>query len=61
MITVIAANTNWKKTSVAIGKVRAGIPDAASGTIAGANSNAAEATGPGLPTNGNNCSPKPML
>src|SRR3984957_20635130 len=61
MITVIAANTNWKKTSVAIGNVSSGMPDAAAGTIAGANSNDAEATGPGLPTNGNHCSPKPIL
>ena len=34
MMTVMAANTNWKKTSVAIGKVRPGIPAAAAGTIA---------------------------
>ena len=34
MITVIAANTNWKKTRVAIGKVSSGMPEAAAGTTA---------------------------
>ncbi len=34
MITVIAANTNWKNISVAIGKASAGMPEAAAGMVA---------------------------
>ena len=34
MITVIAANTNWKKIRVAIGKVSSGMPAAAAGITA---------------------------
>src|ERR1700731_247885 len=61
IMTVIAANTNWKYTIVDMGKVRSGIPDAASGIIAGASSNTAGAAGLGLPRNGNHCSPKAIL
>ena len=49
MMTVIAANTNWKYISVAMGKVRAGMPDAASGTVAWPSVNAAEVAKPGVP------------
>ena len=42
MMTVIAANTNWKKTSVAIGKASSGMPEAAAGMVAWPVVNAAE-------------------
>ena len=61
MITVMAANANWKKISVAIGKVRAGMPAAAAGIIAWPVVNEADVASPGLPRNGNHCSPNAML
>ena len=61
MMTVMAANTNWKKISVAIGKVSPGMPDAAAGTVACPVVKAADVAKPGLPRNGNHCSPNAML
>ena len=61
MITVIAAKTNWKNTSVAIGKARGGMPAAAAGITAWPVVNSAEVAGAGWPRNGNHCSPKAML
>ena len=61
MITVIAANTNWKNTSVAMGKVNSGMPDAAAGMVAWPRANAAEVAGMGVPRKGNHCGPKAML
>ena len=49
MMTVIAANTNWKYMRVAMGKVSGGIPDAASGTVAWPSVNAADVARPGVP------------
>ena len=61
MMTVMAANTNWKYTRVDIGNVNPGMPEAAAGTIAGPISKPAAVAGPGLPRNGNHCGPKAML
>ena len=61
MITVIAANTNWKKISVAIGKVSSGMPAAAAGITAWPVMKLAEVASAGLPRNGNHCSPNAML
>ena len=61
MITVIAANTNWKKIRVAIGKVSSGMPEDAAGITAWPVMNDAEVANAGLPRNGNHCSPNAML
>jgi hypothetical protein len=61
MITVIAAKTNWKNTSVAIGKARLGMPEAAAGMVAWPVVKAAEVAGEGTPRNGNHCGPNDML
>src|SRR5258707_14771050 len=57
MMTVMAANTNWKKIKVAIGKVRGGMPAAAAGIVAWPVVNTADVAKPGVPTNGNHCGP----
>ena len=49
MITVIAANTNWKNIRVAIGKAMSGMPDAAAGMVAWPMVNAADSAGSGVP------------
>src|SRR3984957_8313481 len=61
MMTVIAANTNWKNTSVAIGKASAGMPDAAAGIVAWPLGKEAAVAGIGVPRNGNHCGPKALL
>ena len=61
MITVIAANTNWKKIRVAIGKVSSGMPEDAAGITAWPVRKFAEVANAGLPRNGNHCSPNAML
>ena len=61
MITVMAAKTNWKKISVAIGKASGGMPDAAAGIVACPVVKMAEVARPGVPRNGNHCGPNAML
>src|SRR5271155_5250261 len=61
MMTVMAANTNWKKISVAIGKARGGMPDAAAGIVAWPVVKRADVAKPGVPRNGNHCGPNAML
>ena len=61
MMTVMAANTNWKNISVAIGKASGGMPAAAAGTIACPVVKAADVASIGLPRNGNHCGPNAML
>src|SRR3974377_1091934 len=61
IMTVIAANTNWKNMSVAIGKASGGIPDAAAGIVAWPVVNIADVAKPGVPKNGSHCGPKAML
>src|SRR5215469_9494691 len=61
MTTVMAANTNWKNMRVAIGKVRAGMPDAAAGIVAWSVVNTADVAKLGVPRNGNHCGPNAML
>src|SRR5580698_8722638 len=55
MITVMAAKTNWKKTSVAIGKASGGMPEAAAGIVACPVVKMADVAGIGVPRNP--CSP----
>ena len=47
MMTVMAANTNWKNISVAIGKAISGMPEAAAGIVAWPRVNAADSAGIG--------------
>ena len=61
MMTVMAANTNWKNTSVAIGNASGGMPEAAAGTVAWPVVKIADVAGPGVPRNGNHCGPNAML
>src|SRR5207302_5602859 len=61
IITVIAANTNWKKIRVAIGKVSSGMPADAAGITAWPVRKFAEVANAGLPRNGTDCSPNAML
>ena len=58
---MIAAKTNWKNIIVAIGKPKAGMPEAAAGTVACWSMNPAESAEDGLPQNGSHCSPNDML
>ena len=57
----MAANTNWKKMSVAIGKASGGMPDAAAGIVAWPVVKTAEVARLGVPRNGNHCGPKAIL
>src|SRR5215469_18120960 len=61
MMTVMAANTNWKNIRVAIGKARGGIPEAAAGIVAWPVVNTAPVAKLGVPRNGNHCGPNAML
>ena len=61
MMTVMAANTNWKNMSVAIGKASGGMPDAAAGMVACPVVKTAEVAELGAPKNGNHCGPNAML
>jgi len=61
MITVMAANTNWKNIIVAIGNASGGMPPAAAGIVAWLARNPASSAGSGFPRKGNHCGPKAML
>ena len=61
MMTVMAANTNWKKMSVAIGKASGGMPDAAAGMVACPVVKTADVARLGVPQNGNHCGPNAKL
>ena len=61
MMTVMAANTNWKNMSVAIGKASGGMPAAAAGIAAWPVVNKAEVAKLGVPRKGHNCGPNAML
>ena len=61
MITVMAANTNWKYIIVDIGKAKGGMPEAAAGTTACPVRKAALSAGIGFPRKGNHCGPNAML
>src|SRR5215469_9365765 len=57
MMTVMAANTNWKNISVAIGKASGGMPEAAAGIVACPVVNSDDSASNGLPRKGNHCGP----
>ena len=61
MMTVMAANTNWKKMSVAIGKASGGMPLAAAGMVACPVVKTADVARLGVPQNGNHCGPNARL
>ena len=57
----MAANTNWKKMRVAMGKASGGMPDAAAGMVAWPVVKTADVAKLGVPQNGNHCGPNAKL